>query len=54
MPYQVRTGGIIQFEADNPRDQNQIKLEHRYDQLGWLGVGCIVVGTVCQIVANLI
>ena len=31
MPYQVRTGGVIQFEADNPRDQNQIELERSYD-----------------------
>lgn len=29
MPYQTRTEGVIQFEADNPRDQNQIRLERR-------------------------
>jgi hypothetical protein len=54
MPYQIRTGGVIQFEADNPRDQNQIKLERRYDRLGWIGLICIVVGSVCQIIANLL
>ena len=33
-------------------DQDQIRLERRYDVLGWVGVICIVVGTVCQIIAN--
>jgi hypothetical protein len=54
MPYQVRTGGVrlIQFEVGNPPDQKQIKLERRYDLLGWVGLICIVVGTVCQIITN--
>ena len=56
MPFQTRTGGVrlLQFEAGNSRDQNQIKLERRYDRLGWLGLVLIVVGTVCQIIANLV
>jgi drug/metabolite transporter (DMT)-like permease len=56
MPFQTRTGGVrlFQFEAGNSRDQNQIKLERRYDRLGWLGLVLIVVGTVCQIIANLV
>ena len=54
MPYQVRTGGmkLIQFEVGNSPDQKQIKRERRYDLLGWVGLICIVVGTVCQIIAN--
>jgi hypothetical protein len=52
MPYQVRTGGVIQFEADNPRDQNQIELERWYDRLGWVGLVYVVIGTCYQIIAN--
>ena len=52
MPYQVRTGGVIQFEADNPRDQNQIELERWYDRLGWLGLVYVALGTFYQVAAN--
>jgi hypothetical protein len=54
MPYQVRTGGWPQWVDDNPPDQDQIRLERRYDRFGKLGVICIVLGTVCQIIANLL
>jgi hypothetical protein len=33
-------------------DQQQIKLERRYDRFAWLGLILIVVATVCQIIAN--
>jgi hypothetical protein len=52
MPYQVRTGGREVRWQGQP-NQDQIKLERRYDRLGWLGLVCIVVGTLCQIIANL-
>ena len=52
MPYQVRTGGVIQFEADNPRDQNQIELERWYDRFGWVGLVYVVLGTLFQVAAN--
>jgi hypothetical protein len=52
MPYQVRTGGVIQFEADNPRDQNQIELERSYDRFGWFGLTYVVLGTLFQVAAN--
>ena len=52
MPYQVRTGGVIQFEADNPRDQNQIELERSYDRFGWVGLVYVVLGTLFQVAAN--
>jgi hypothetical protein len=54
MPYQIRTGGWPQWVDDNPPNQEQIKLERRYDRLGWVGLVCIVAGTVCQIIANLV
>jgi hypothetical protein len=53
MPYQVRTGGH-QAISLRTLDQDQIRLERRYARLGWVGVICILVGTVCQIVANLV
>ena len=52
MPYQVRTGGVIQFEADNPRDRNQIELERSYDRFGWVGLVYVVLGTLFQVAAN--
>jgi hypothetical protein len=54
MPYQTCTGGSPQWVDDNPPKQDQIKLERRYDRLGWVGLVCIVAGTVCQIIANLV
>ena len=45
MPYQTRTGGWPQWVDNNPPDQDQIKLERRYDLLGLLGLVFIVVGT---------
>src|SRR5262245_13268955 len=51
MPYQVRTGGQQALGLET-LDQDQIRLERRYDVLGWVGVICIVAGTVCQIIAN--
>jgi len=54
MPYQVRTGGHqVRWLSGQP-NQEQIKLERRYDRLGWVGLVCIVAGTLCQIVANLV
>src|SRR5262249_24075815 len=35
-------------------DQDQIRLESRHDRLSWLGLVCIVLGTVCQIIASLV
>jgi hypothetical protein len=52
MPYQTRTGGWPQWVDDNPPDQDQTKLERRYDLLGLLGLVFIVVGTLFQLVAN--
>jgi hypothetical protein len=54
MPYRTRTGGWPQWVDDNPPDQNQIGLERRYDRYGWVGLFCIVAGTLCQIIANLL
>ena len=53
MPYQVRTGGY-RTRIIAGQDQDRIRLERRYDRFGWVGVACIVAGTVCQIIANLI
>jgi hypothetical protein len=54
MPFQVRTGGYqIRWLSGRP-DQDQIRLERRYDRLGWVGLVCIVAGTLCQIIANLV
>ena len=51
MPYQVRRGGASYLLLEGV-DQQQVKLERRYDRLGWLGLIFIVVATVCQIIAN--
>jgi len=53
MPYQLRTGGHRVRSVLGP-DQDQIRLESRYDRLSWLGLVCIVLGTVCQIIASLV
>jgi hypothetical protein len=53
MPYQLRTGGH-RVRSVLGLDQDQIRLESRYDRLGWLGLVCIVLGTVCQIIASLV
>jgi hypothetical protein len=53
MPFQVRTGGHSALLLEE-EDQKQIALERRYDRLGWVGLVCIVLGTVCQIIANLV
>ena len=54
MPYQTRTGGNqVRWLSGRP-DPNQIRMERRYDRLGWVGLVCIVVGTVCQIIANFV
>jgi hypothetical protein len=53
MPYQLRTGGH-RVRSVLGLDQDQIRLESRYDQLGWLGLVCIVLATVCQIIASLV
>jgi hypothetical protein len=29
-------------------------MTRRYDRLGWVGLVCIIAGTLCQIVANLV
>jgi hypothetical protein len=52
MSFTVRTGGVIQFEADNPRDQNQIELERWYDRLALLGLVYVMLGTLFQVIAN--
>jgi hypothetical protein len=54
MPYQVRTGGREVRWQTGQANQDQIKLERRYDRLGWFGLVCIVAGTLCQIIANLV
>jgi hypothetical protein len=53
MPYQVRTRGhgALLLEEE---DHSQIAVERHYDRLGWLGLICIVLGTLCQIIANLV
>jgi len=51
MPYQVRRGGASYLLLEG-EDQQQVKLERRYDRLAWLGLISIVVATVCQIIAN--
>ena len=53
MPYQLRTGGH-RLRSVLDLDQDQIRLESRYDRLGWLGLVCIVLGTVCRIIASLV
>ena len=51
MPYEVRTGGEIRLILQS-QDQDQIKLERRYDLLGGIGLFSIVVGTIFQIIAT--
>jgi len=53
MPYQLRTGGH-RVRSVLGLDQDQIRLESRYDRLGWLGLVCILLGTVSQIIASLV
>jgi hypothetical protein len=53
MPYQVRIGGH-RVRSVLGLDQDQIRLESRYDRLGWFGLICIALGTVCQIIASLV
>jgi hypothetical protein len=54
MPYETRTGGQqIRWLSGQP-NQDQIRLERRYARWGWVGLVCIVAGTVCQIIANLV
>jgi hypothetical protein len=52
MPSQVRRGGAIYAEIQQ-RDQRALKREKWYDRLGWPGLFLVVVGTLCQIVANI-
>jgi hypothetical protein len=53
MPYETRTGGQSALLLEG-QDQNQIALEQHYVRWGWVGLVCIVAGTVCQIIANLV
>ena len=52
MPYRVRRGGAS-FLILNDTDKADLKQEKLYDALGLLGLVLVILGTVCQIVANI-
>ena len=51
-PYRVRRGGAS-FLILNDTDKAYLKQEKLYDALGLLGLALVILGTVCQIVANI-
>ena len=52
MPYRTRTGGASALLLTRT-DEDAIRLERRYDILGWIGLVLVFVGAACQIIANL-
>jgi hypothetical protein len=50
MPFHVPTGGAVSLIAEEP-DQAEIALERRYTVYGYIGLACLIVGTICQMVA---
>jgi hypothetical protein len=50
MPFHVPTGGAVSLILER-RDQAEIALERRYTVYGYIGLGCLIVGTICQMVA---
>lgn len=51
MPYRVRTGGD-QFIILEQKDQSDIETEKLYGALGWIGLALVILGTACQVAAN--
>jgi len=50
MPFHVPTGGAVSLITET-RDQATIALEQRYEIYGYIGLGCLIVGTVSQMIA---
>jgi hypothetical protein len=50
MPFHVPTGGAVAYVTEEP-DQAEIALEHRYTVYGYIGLACLIVGTILQMVA---
>jgi hypothetical protein len=52
MPYRVRTDGRVVTFVSEKEDLTTKKLDRRYDCLGWIGLICVIFGTVFQILAT--
>jgi hypothetical protein len=52
MPYHVPTHGA-NYIRDSYTNTADISLEHRYAVYGYVGLGCLVVGTILQMLALL-
>ncbi len=53
MPFRIRTEGKTAKTVVLPSAGQTMRAERRYDQLGWLGLVLIIVGTALQILATL-
>ena len=51
MPFRVRSGGGI-YRVIQQRDEKAARLDVWYGILGWLGFALVLIGTLCQIAAN--
>ena len=52
MPFHVPTGGAVSLITET-RDHATIALEQRYTVYGYIGLGCLIVGTISQMIAAL-
>lgn len=54
MPYRLRTNGKTTKTVLLPNADDTVRVERKYDRLGWLGLSLIVLGTVCQIYVGIV
>lgn len=52
MPFRVPTGGATFYIAEQ-KDEREAKIDLLFKALGYLGIVFVVVGTLCQIAANI-
>jgi hypothetical protein len=51
MPYRVRTGGV-DYIITETTNEDEVKADRLYGILGWVGLVFAILGTLCQIAAN--
>ena len=53
MPYRTRTGGKVGIEMGHTTDPNAIEQEGKFDTRARIGLGLVIIGAICQMVATL-